>query len=176
MDLKQRLMEGVMVGVVGGLVATAIGGVGVLAYSEMKNSREQLEKTTVATQKLNASSNTSIDRMTIVNESISSLIERVYKLEEENKIIYKVNSSNSEAIKLISEALKRAAFTDKSEVSDKIKQAAIVTRESSKELERLTEITADREIRRTEQQQQQILLEKYQNIQQQQQQQQQPMW
>ena len=173
MTLKQRLLEGILVGVVGGLVATAIGGVGVLAYTEMVASKDQLKETTKFTRQLNDSSITSIDRLAVVDESISSLITRINKLEEENGILSRANSANGEAIKLLSEALKRATFTNQSEANAKIKQAAGVAGESSKKLERLSEITLERAKIRTQQQQQQIQLESYRNTQQRQQKQQQ---
>ncbi len=67
MELKQRLIEGILVGVVGGLVATAIGGIGVLTYNEMKESKNLLERTTIVTKQLNDSSNTGIDRLKIIH-------------------------------------------------------------------------------------------------------------
>ena len=170
--MKQRLLEGILVGVVGGLVATAIGGAGVLVYNEMKESTNQLKETTNVTKQLNESSITSIDRLAVVDESISSLIMRVNKLEEENEIIFEVNSANGKAIKLLSEALGRATFTNQSEANAKLKQAEDVTSESSKALERIPEIKSERVIIKTQQKQQQIQLESYRDTQQQQKQQQ----
>ncbi len=169
MDLKQRLLEGILVGVVGGLIATAIGGVGVLMYNEMKDSKMQLKKTTLATEQLNESSNTGIDRLKVVDESISSLIKRVNQLEEESKILSEVSASNDEAIALISNALKKANFSDKSKADANIIKVEKINSASLKSLERLPEITADREKIRFEQEQQQMKLQNFQVQQQKQQ-------
>jgi hypothetical protein len=173
MELKQKLIEGILIGVVGGLVATAIGGVGLLAYNEMRASRAQLADTTKATKQLNQSSITSIDRMNVIEDSISSLIKQVHKLEEENKIIAEANNSNREAIKLLSETIKGAEFSDKSEANAKILEAEKAFDKSSKELKSLPEITSDRDKIRIQQQEQQIKLEGYRDTQEKQKQQQQ---
>ena len=154
-------------------MATAIGGVGVLVYNEMKASRNQLSETTEVTKQLNESSITGIDRMNAIDRALKSIDARLDKLEEESAIFTTVNRSNSHAITLISEALEKVKLSDNQEVTERIREAESVTNKSSMALERLPELAADREKIRTEQQQQQMQLESYRNIQQQQQQQQQ---
>ncbi len=164
MDLKQRLVEGILVGVVGGLVATAIGGVGILAYNEMKESKEQLVKTTIATNQLNSSSIASID-------NISTLVDRVNKLEEQIKILSEVGAANRTALNLHSNALKNVTFSNTLESSNKIRQAERVTVESSKSLKQLPKLISDRDLVRAQQQKQIIQLNNYRDLQQQRQQQ-----
>ena len=145
MSFKQRLLEGILIAVVSALVATSIGGVGILLYNEMINSRKQLKEAARKTKQLNESSNTSIDRMNEIEDSISLIIDRVNELENENTVLSQVNAANGDAIKLLTEVLEKASFNNKAQVSSKIEKSKIITDKSTKNLQKLPKIISDRE-------------------------------
>ena len=179
MTLKQRVLEGILVGVVGGLVATAIGGIGVILYNEMADSRNQLEETTKVTRQLNNSSIDGISRANIIEESISSLKARVENLEKENEVLSKVNIQNGKAIELFTKTLKHASFAKQLDFTEKIKKVEETTLISNEQLKTLPNIISDRDKIKAKQQQQQIGIDTYRDkqLQQQQvQQQQQQQW
>ena len=176
MELKQRIAEGILVGVVGGLIATSIGGVGVLAYKEMQASREQLVETTAATKELNDSSITTINRISALQEALDSLNLRLNKIEEGNEVLSNVSKNNSDALSSIYSALANSAPSTMPDFSPIVDEFEITTKESSAELDRLPEINSAIQQIQQQQQQQQIQLEFYKNTQQQQQQQQQQRW
>lgn len=179
MSFKQRLLEGILVGVVGGLVASAIGGMGVLAYSEMQKSRIQLEKTTDVAEQLNTSSITGIGRMNKFEEKLSLISERLDKISEEISVLSNVSTYNSKSISGISDSITKIQYEDSKLSNFNIKLLEDYAAKSSHELGKLPQINAEIENIKNIQQQQQVQLEVYrntQNIQQTQQQQQQQAW
>lgn len=168
MAFKQRLLEGILIAVVSALIATSIGGVSVLLYSELVNSRKQLKETTMKTKQLNESSNTGIDRMNVIEDSISSLMNRINELENKNTVLSKVNAANGDAIKLLTEVLEKASFSNKAQVSSKIKKTKTLTAASLKSLKKLPKI--DKEKIQMLQKEQQIQLNNFRHLQTQQQQ------
>ena len=179
MTLKQRVLEGILVGVVGGLVATAIGGMGVILYNEMADSRKQLKETTKVTKQLNNSSIDGISRANILEKSISSLKSRIENLEKENEVLSIVNIENRKAIGLLTKTLKQASFTKRPDFTNKIKKIEDTALTSKEQLKTLPKIISDRGEIQVKQQQQQIQLDTYRfkQLQQQQvQQQQQQEW